>query len=220
MPDYSEGKIYKVVNSINSKVYIGSTCQSLYKRMSAHRTCAASNQTKLILWQEIRDIGIEYFTIVLIEALTMCESREELVAREYEVMQSMLKRKIVLLNTRVSPQHAESSLAKLSAAKMGKKHSAEHIEQNRQSHIGHRRSKSSRKKQSESTLGSKHHRFSRGSVLRYITKKDGKEYASWRFKWRQGGKQQSKGFGVTKWGGDKSAHKACIAFQNTIYPIA
>ena len=37
MPNYSEGKIYKVVNSINSLIYIGSTCQRLCIRMADHR---------------------------------------------------------------------------------------------------------------------------------------------------------------------------------------
>lgn len=38
MSKYQEGKIYKIVSSQTSKVYIGSTCQTLAKRMIAHRS--------------------------------------------------------------------------------------------------------------------------------------------------------------------------------------
>jgi hypothetical protein len=34
---YHNGKIYKLVNDVDDKVYIGSTCQPLYKRLYEHK---------------------------------------------------------------------------------------------------------------------------------------------------------------------------------------
>jgi len=45
MPDYSQGKIYKIVSSNHSKIYIGSTTQTLKRRFSKHksdRNCCAT----------------------------------------------------------------------------------------------------------------------------------------------------------------------------------
>ena len=36
--DYGNGKIYKIVNTIDNDIYIGSTCQPLSKRMAWHRS--------------------------------------------------------------------------------------------------------------------------------------------------------------------------------------
>ena len=37
MPDYSYGKIYKIVSPSTGLVYIGSTCQTLSQRMTDHK---------------------------------------------------------------------------------------------------------------------------------------------------------------------------------------
>ena len=38
MPDYSLGKVYKIVDNTNQDVYIGSTCQpTLAQRLSQHK---------------------------------------------------------------------------------------------------------------------------------------------------------------------------------------
>ena len=36
MPDYSEAKIYKIIDNTNNNMYIGSTCQKLSQRLSEH----------------------------------------------------------------------------------------------------------------------------------------------------------------------------------------
>ena len=38
MPDYSKGKIYKITNDLNDDVYIGSTCDTLSRRFSNHKS--------------------------------------------------------------------------------------------------------------------------------------------------------------------------------------
>ena len=38
MPDYSTGKIYKILNNIDDNVYVGSTVDTLGRRMAKHRS--------------------------------------------------------------------------------------------------------------------------------------------------------------------------------------
>ena len=38
MPDYSKGKIYKVLNTIDDEIYVGSTVETLGLRMAKHRS--------------------------------------------------------------------------------------------------------------------------------------------------------------------------------------
>lgn len=65
MPDYSTGKIYKIINPQNEVVYIGSTVDKLCRRFAKHKHRGNGNK------------------IVLLE-LCPCNSREELCMREQE----------------------------------------------------------------------------------------------------------------------------------------
>ena len=38
MPDYSKGKIYKMLNTIDYEIYVGSTIETLGQRMAKHRS--------------------------------------------------------------------------------------------------------------------------------------------------------------------------------------
>ena len=38
--DYTNGRIYKILNYIDDACYVGSTCQPLSKRMASHRADA------------------------------------------------------------------------------------------------------------------------------------------------------------------------------------
>jgi len=73
MPDYSQGKIYKIECKITYEVYYGSTVQSLSERIRHHksdRNCTAIN---------IIDRG--NYTINVIEEVP-CDTLQELEARE------------------------------------------------------------------------------------------------------------------------------------------
>ena len=37
MPDYQNGKIYKILNNIDGDIYVGSTINALSHRMAQHR---------------------------------------------------------------------------------------------------------------------------------------------------------------------------------------
>ena len=74
MPNYQNGKIYKIVNDINDNVYYGSTTQKyLCSRMSGHRKRPVSIK-KL-------DCPISSCKIFLVEDFP-CDTKEQLLQRE------------------------------------------------------------------------------------------------------------------------------------------
>jgi hypothetical protein len=77
--NYINGKIYQVINNVNDKIYVGSTCQILCKRMGMHRHYAAAHEGKL--YDEMRRLGKTHFYINLIENYP-CKDKEELVAKQ------------------------------------------------------------------------------------------------------------------------------------------
>ena len=73
MPDYSKGKIYKVVCSETGNVYIGSTIHSLSKRLINHNYTSNRCETRHFIDPKIELIE-EY----------QCETKEQLLWRERE----------------------------------------------------------------------------------------------------------------------------------------
>ena len=51
MPDYSKGKIYKILDSIDDEIYVGSTTETLGARMAKHR--ASRNQDHIVNYTNI-----------------------------------------------------------------------------------------------------------------------------------------------------------------------
>ena len=87
--DYKNGKIYKVLNTVNSDCYIGSTCQKLCQRMAKHRsTMNAKNKQHFKLYQLMRDIGSDKFYIELIKEYP-CDNKDQLRAVEGEYIRQM-----------------------------------------------------------------------------------------------------------------------------------
>ena len=84
MPDYTKGKIYKVLNTLDDEVYIGSTFQPLSNRMTGHRkSCFYSKHMtdRHKLYKHMRDIGKDKFYIELIKDFP-CETKWQLFAEE------------------------------------------------------------------------------------------------------------------------------------------
>jgi len=50
MVNYSDGKIYRIVNTENETIYIGSTCQALSRRLATHKH--RGNGNKIVLVKE------------------------------------------------------------------------------------------------------------------------------------------------------------------------
>ena len=74
MPDYSNGKIYKIYNTITDDIYIGATTQLLSERLREHRR--ASKTKTAPLYKFIRNNGVEHFYIELLENAN-CINKDE-----------------------------------------------------------------------------------------------------------------------------------------------
>ena len=57
-----EYNVYRIVNDVDDKVYIGSTTTELWHRMSQHRADARKGE-KSPLYEHMRKIGVEHFKI-------------------------------------------------------------------------------------------------------------------------------------------------------------
>ena len=84
----NNGKIYIIRNTVNELTYIGSTCQSLSKRMAQHRLDSKNKQHhNMKLYMLMKELGVDSFYIELIEYFS-CKTREELYKREGECIRS------------------------------------------------------------------------------------------------------------------------------------
>ena len=76
--------IYKIINDINQKVYIGKTEFSIEKRFKEHCSDAFKNRNeKRPLYAAMRKYGIEHFYIKLIEETNKPEERERYWIEQY-----------------------------------------------------------------------------------------------------------------------------------------
>ena len=77
MPNYQEGKLYKIYNTVNDDIYVGSTTQKLCELISGHRRYSKSNRVNRQFYQAFVEHGADNFYIELIEKY-QCNDREEL----------------------------------------------------------------------------------------------------------------------------------------------
>jgi len=90
MPDYSKGKIYKIVVNTEEeyKPYVGSTCQELSQRMTDHRSShknwkEGKIKVKIASYDLFDKFGIENCQIILLEEYP-CDSKMKLLQKERE----------------------------------------------------------------------------------------------------------------------------------------
>ena len=84
------GKVYKIRNWDNDLVYIGSTCNKLYKRLFNHKTSARVAESKpdkavKFLYRLMSLQGPDRFYIEEVPYKTKCTTMAELVERENEL---------------------------------------------------------------------------------------------------------------------------------------
>ena len=79
MPDYKNGKIYKLWSPEGDDIYIGSTTQDLSRRKAKHKT---DNCRAKILFEKYTDIRIE-----LLEEYP-CDNKEQLAKKEGEYIRN------------------------------------------------------------------------------------------------------------------------------------
>ena len=81
MTCYRNGKIYKIVNDVDDKIYIGSTCNPLYKRFYDHKSRGKGWQPEFKVYSHLNKVGWDNVSIILIENYP-CKTMDELRARE------------------------------------------------------------------------------------------------------------------------------------------
>jgi hypothetical protein len=86
MPDYSKGKIYTIRNrDDDTKIYVGSTIQSLAVRFGGHKRDSEKERCRnILLYKEVNGDWTNWY-IELYENYS-CSSREELLKKEGEVI--------------------------------------------------------------------------------------------------------------------------------------
>eukprot|EP00952_Eustigmatos_sp_NYUAD-ZCMA_P003117 13554-Eustigmatos_ZCMA.PRE.1 len=89
MPNYADGKIYKLECSVTGKVYVGSTTQKLAPRKDQHiqgfKMWKRGHKKHMSSYEVVENGNFE---IMLIEAFP-CSSKKELEARERHHIESM-----------------------------------------------------------------------------------------------------------------------------------
>ena len=103
MNRYENGKIYQIVDVAYNKCYIGSTCESLSKRMNRHKhnykQYLLGKQDRLTSFYMFDEVGIENCKIELLEAYPCC-NKEELQRREgHYIKNNPCVNKVVPLRT-------------------------------------------------------------------------------------------------------------------------
>lgn len=88
MPDYKNGKIYAIRSHQTDKIYIGSTVDTLSRRMTGHRSNYKQYRNKNNKYSFISSFNILEFDDAYIELLEncSCNSKEELLKREGELI--------------------------------------------------------------------------------------------------------------------------------------
>ena len=83
---YQNGKIYKIVNSIDKLIYVGSTIQPLNIRFTGHKSDAKRYPERKI-YKHFAKLGIDHFEIILIKNYP-CNNKLELEIEEerYKLM--------------------------------------------------------------------------------------------------------------------------------------
>ena len=85
---YWNSKLYKITNSLNSEIYVGSSSIDLDQRMIKHKCFAKTKPDASKLHTFMNELGVEHFNIQLVEDYP-CDCKEELFKREGEIIQEI-----------------------------------------------------------------------------------------------------------------------------------
>jgi group I intron endonuclease len=76
--------LYKITNSVDDMIYIGSTRLKLTKRFNVHKYYARKNDTRKFSQHMIK-VGIDNFKIELIETITVATTNEARIREQLEI---------------------------------------------------------------------------------------------------------------------------------------
>lgn len=213
--DYNNGKIYKIVNDTNDKIYIGSSTTTLPKRLANHKKRNPKDMHKPFYQDLFDNIGKDHFQIILIEKYS-CNSKLELERREYEIIQQHVNElgRDKIYNLRCShTDYSEECRKKLSEA--NKKENKTPMTEEQKKAISQR------------TIGENNPMYNKRGDLAPSFKRGSIRYdnikSRWCFEWTtydENGikKRNTKSFSIGVWGED-GAKEQCVKLQNEIYPL-
>lgn len=143
--------IYKIVNLINGKIYIGQTTTSIKKRISCYYSEYKSNRTKQRVISAMKKYGFENFKFTIIDDAV---DKNDLNAKEmYWIKEFDSTNPLVGYNVSLGGDNLwlnEDIRKKIIKANTGKKHSKEWKEKISNSLKGHKHSKETKDKLSNS----------------------------------------------------------------------
>lgn len=132
MPNFLEGKIYKILCPDNY-FYIGSTCQSLQRRLWNHK-CTCKGKLK----SHIDKIGWDNIKIVLLEEYS-CNSRQELFKKETEYIEKYIENKFCLnMNMSVASEERKRLTQIKSSSRYNEKNKEKYSEYQKEYHKKYR----------------------------------------------------------------------------------
>jgi len=76
------GKIYKITNNINNKIYIGCTINTIEQRFSEHKSRCKTQTHKSKLYNSFRKYGVDNFSYRVLEELGQNATQQLLDNRE------------------------------------------------------------------------------------------------------------------------------------------
>jgi group I intron endonuclease len=77
---FKNAKIYKLTNTVDDEIYIGSTSSTLQRRLSTHKANAKVH-TQRPIYQHLNKVGMNNVSIELIEDFP-CDNKVQLEVRE------------------------------------------------------------------------------------------------------------------------------------------
>jgi group I intron endonuclease len=122
------GKIYKITNLINNKMYIGLTTEPISVRWSGHKAYSKT-ENNIYLYNSMNKYGIENFKIETlvtgVKSMSKLYELEKLYIKKYDTFNTGYNLTLGGEGT-VGYRHTEDTKKKLSKAKIGRKLSPEH----------------------------------------------------------------------------------------------
>lgn len=103
---YKNGKIYRLVNSVDNEFYVGSTCTSLAKRLYSHKKDAKRHMYRVYI--HLNDIGWAFVSIVLVEEYP-CANKMELERRERHWIEELKPSLNKIVPTRSKQEYREDN---------------------------------------------------------------------------------------------------------------
>tara|TARA_R110000772_G_scaffold157881_1_gene269138 strand:- start:182 stop:703 length:522 start_codon:yes stop_codon:yes gene_type:complete len=97
-------RIYKITNSIDDKIYIGSTHLKLKKRMDGHRKEARKDNKKTFS-QHMKNTGIQHFNIELIKEIQVATSNLAKIQEQVELWAIPIEKRLNSIRAHIPYKH-------------------------------------------------------------------------------------------------------------------